>query len=112
MDPTKQTTHKRLRHSREQINTLLQDFEQSRQTQVAFCRERGINVPTFCNWRKKYASHERSAAELRPVHLVGATGYDAVTIRTQGGIQVVLPAGTAAACIADLVKALELRLVC
>src|SRR5690606_783648 len=112
MDITEHTSPKRLRRSRDQINALLQDFDQSGQTLVAFCGERGIKVPTFCTWRKKYAGDENTAAELRPVRLVGSAGCGAVTIRTQSGIQVVLSAGTAAAYIADLIKALEQGSVC
>lgn len=98
---------KRVRRSREEIEELLAAFEGSGQTQEAFCRERGLSVATFSSWRRKRTAGGGGNSALRPVRLLGGARADAPTVRTPGGVEVALPAGTAVAEIAALVNAIE-----
>jgi len=48
------TKVKHVRRSRSEIKELLESFARvSGLTQQAFCRENGVSVATFLNWRRK-----------------------------------------------------------
>lgn len=66
-------------------------FEEGRQSVAEFCRNEGVSVPSFYQWRKRLARRPRAAEEatgFRPVRLVGSAG---VTVQLPGGTQLDIP---------------------
>lgn len=106
METETPTKTKRTRRSRAEIDELLEAFERSGQTRKAFCRERGLSVATFSSWRRRRAAERGGEGTLRPVRVAGPAAGGPV-VRTPGGVEVTLPAGTAAAEIAALVNGIE-----
>ena len=101
------TNGKHVRRSRAEIDNLLESFAGSGLTQQAFCRENGISVATFSNWRRKAAARDaKSGTVLRPVR-VRQTSGDGPTVRLPGGVEVVLPVDSPAEEIAGLIGALR-----
>ena len=92
------------RRSRAEIESILADYRRSGLTQVAFARERGLNLGTFRHW----------VARLRDNP---AKGFCPVTIRTEGpeGLTIRLPKGIKVAVggrvdpewVSELVKCLQ-----
>jgi len=98
---------KHVRRSRSEIKELLESFARSGLTQQAFCREKGLSVATFSNWRRK-ASAGIAAPEtvLRPVRVTESSG-NGPTVRLPDGYEIILPVGSAATDLAALIKALR-----
>jgi DNA-binding transcriptional regulator YiaG len=101
------TKGKHVRRTRAEIDNLLESFARSGLTQQAFCRENGVSVATFSNWRRKAAAGIAAAETvLRPVRVTESSG-DGPTVRLPEGVEIILPAGSAATDIAALVGALR-----
>ena len=64
---SKASTHKRVRHSREEWRALVSRFEQSGQTREAFCAETGISVSTLRRWSSRLRERPRPAVSQAPV---------------------------------------------
>jgi hypothetical protein len=98
---------KHVRRSRAEIDHLLESFACSGLMQQAFCRENGLSVATFSNWRRKATARISEAKTvLRPVH-VTKSSQDGPTVRLPEGIEIILPPGSAAADIVALIEALR-----
>jgi len=86
-------------------------FLRSQRSVVQFCRDEGVSVPSFYQWRKKLQQHSSAAAikdqtrhaatrsphadnGFRPVHLVAAAS---VVVRLPGGTQIDVPTADPAA---------------
>lgn len=71
-------------------------FKKSPLTVLRFCRDEGVSVPSFYQWRKKLQQQARvvasddAAANFRPVRLVGSAH---VVVRWPGGTQLEVPTG-------------------
>lgn len=78
-------------------------------SQAAYCRQFGLNPKTFSGWRRRYSAaptHPRS--ELLPIHVAPpvAGHTQAVALRLTLGHQLELPASTAPAWLAELLRCL------
>ena len=103
-----QSIAQRTRRSRAQIQELLAAFECSGSTQQAFCREHGISVATFSNWRRKAQVAGANAKQaFRPVRLADTPAAYGPVVRLPDGVELFFPAESLTADIAGLVKALK-----
>ena len=62
-----------------------------RQSVAEFCREEGVSVPSFYQWRNRLAKPPRPAEQtpgFRSVQLVGSVG---IAVRLPGGTQLDVP---------------------
>lgn len=87
----KSNTKKGARRSRADIDQILTDYRQSSLTQIAFARERGLNLGTFRSWLarcRKDPSRELCPVKIRP------QASDLLTIRLPGGIELDVPGDT------------------
>jgi transposase-like protein len=84
--------------------------EQSRsgQSAAAFCRERGIGVTHFFEWRRKLGEAEAKAGRLLEVRLAGAQSR-ALEIRLAGGRSVMVEPGFERAHLLAVLAVLEDR---
>jgi len=99
---------KRTQRSCAQIQELLAAFERSGSTQQAFCREHGISVATFSNWRRKaQAAVATTKPTFRPVRLADTPAAYGPAVRLPDGVELFFPAESSAADIVMLVKALK-----
>jgi len=99
---------KRVRRSRAEVKELLVAFKRSGSTQQAFCREHGISVATFSNWRRKaQAAGASTKPTFRPVRLADTPVVCGLSVRLPDGVELFFPAESSAADIAALVKALK-----
>jgi len=67
-------------------------FEEARRSVAEFCRQEGVSVPSFYQWRKRLAQRARLEEEtggFRPVRLAGTNGT-----LVAAGVAVQLPGGT------------------
>jgi transposase-like protein len=105
---------KRVRRSRAEIDGILAAFECSGLTQQAFCRENGLSVATFSNWRRKAATGggKEGAGVLRPVRLAEAGAAPAIAVRLPDGVEVFFPAGSGPDEIAATVAKLNASARC
>lgn len=102
-----ETKVKHVRRSRSEIKELLESFARSGLTQQAFCRENGVSVATFSNWRRKAAAGIAAPETvLRPVRVTESCG-DGPTVRLPDGFEIILPVGSAARDLAALIEALR-----
>ena len=110
---TESTPIKRVRRSRAQINELLEAFRRSGSTQQAFCREHGLSVATFSNWRRKTeAPATGEGAMFRPVRLAPSAANCGPAVRLPDGVELFFPEGSSAQDIAALIMALSRSLSC
>ena len=101
------TKVKHMRRSRSEIKELLESFARSGLTQQAFCRENGVSVATFSNWRRKAsAGIAAPGTVLRPVRVTESSG-DGPTVRLPDGFEIILPAGSTVTDTAALIGALR-----
>jgi hypothetical protein len=66
-------------------------FQEARHSVAEFCRQEGVSVPSFYQWRKRLAQRSRPAEEatgFRPVRLVNPAG---VAVQLPGGTQLQVP---------------------
>jgi len=99
---------KQKRRSREEIEEHLEAFKRSGLTQQAFCRERGLSVGTFSNWRRKAeAAGAVSEGLFRPVRLNAPEGSCGLVVRLPDGTEVFFPQCACARDIASVVFALR-----
>jgi hypothetical protein len=54
---------KQIKHGREHWQAHMQAWQQSDQTQAAYCEQHGINRNTFVYWRKRFKA-DRSSVKL------------------------------------------------
>lgn len=95
----------RVRRSRTEIEEILAAFERSSLTQQAFCREKGLSVATFSNWRRKAGGG--GGAALRPVRLTEAPTAPVIAVRFPDGLEVFFPRGSGPDEIAAVVASLN-----
>ena len=70
---------------------VMEEHSRSGLAVPAFCKERGISVPSFYQWRRKLQpAAEPAAATLIPVKLVSSAGQQPAG---RGCIQILTPAG-------------------
>ena len=70
---------------------VMEEHSRSGLAVPAFCKERGISVPSFYQWRRKLQpAAEPAAARLIPVKLVSSAGQQPAG---RGCIQILTPAG-------------------
>ncbi|TVP77568.1 MAG: hypothetical protein EA353_10115 [Puniceicoccaceae bacterium] len=94
--------------SREEIKEHLDAFKRSGLTQQAFCRERGLSVATFSNWRRKAeAAGKESEALFRPVRLNIPQDSCGPVVRLADGTELFFPQCACARDIASVVFALR-----
>lgn len=90
-----------MRHTPEVIHQFLAEQRVSGQTVAEFCAERGLKVPTFYSWRRKYSQPEPESPsgffQLAPQSVSGEC-----TLRLPGGLAIEL-SGLAASEIAILI---------
>lgn len=99
---------KQKRRSREEIEEHLKAFKRSGLTQQAFCRERGLSVATFSNWRRKAeATEDVSEASFRPVRLHVSHASSGPVVRLPDGTELFFPQSACARDIASVVFALR-----
>ena len=96
---------KRVRRSRAEVDEILAAFERSGLTQQEFCRESGLSVATFSNWRRKAAAGDGPA--LRPVRLAEAPEGPPIAVRFPGGLEVFFPGASGPDEIAAVVASLS-----
>jgi hypothetical protein len=65
-------------------------FEKTRRTVAGFCRDEGVSVPTFYQWRKKLAQRQQEREDAGG----GASGFAPVRLVASAGVAVQLPGGT------------------
>ena len=56
-------TTQRIRRSQAQWRDIFAQFETSRMSAAAFCKERGISYGTFVRWRQRVVSATRETAQ-------------------------------------------------
>ena len=82
------------RRTREDWQALVKDWENSNQTQLAFCQDRGLCYRQFNQWKSRFKQEglieqeNNAAAQFVPVHLKSAASN-----ASDVGVKVVLPNG-------------------
>jgi hypothetical protein len=87
----------------------LQAWQISGLSQAAYYRQFGLNPKTFSGWRRRYsATPTRPRSELLPIQVAPpvAGQTQAVALRLTSGHQLELPASTAPAWLAELIRCL------
>lgn len=78
------------------------------QSAAAFCRERGISVTHFFEWRKKLSQSDATGARFVEVHMVPEKNR-ALEVRLAGGSSVMVEAGFDVAHLRAVLAVLEER---
>jgi hypothetical protein len=65
-------------------------FEKTRRTVGRFCRDEGVSVPTFYQWRRKLAQRQQGTEDGGEA----ASGFTPVRLAASAGVAVQLPGGT------------------
>jgi hypothetical protein len=87
---------------------LVSEQRKSGQSAAEFCRERGIGVTHFFEWRRKLSEAEAKAGQFVEVRLA-APRSQALEVRLSGGRSVLVEPGFDAAHLRAVVAALEQR---
>ncbi len=101
------------RRTSAEIAELLDDFEKSGLSRVAFCHSRGISKNTLDLYRKRKRQSEkaRSNTDLVPVELTAAkpstSNVSDLTVVLQGGRRIEVKRGFDAGVLTQLVELLE-----
>jgi hypothetical protein len=98
------------RHSREEAERLLVEFERSGMTRQAFCRERSIALHTLDFYRHKHKNRAKSnVARLLPVEIVGPLPPQSycLPVELAKGPRIAVEEGFDAILLKQLIKALE-----
>jgi len=99
---------KQTRRSREEIEEHLEAFKRSGLKQQAFCRERGLSVATFSNWRRKAdAAGQKPERLFRPVKLKELPAANGPVVRLVDGTELFFPQSASGDDIATVVFALK-----
>ena len=91
---TKPTSNPKRRRTREDWQALVKDWESSKQTQQAFCQERGLCYRQFNQWKSRFKQESLSeqennvAPQFVPIQL-----KTPASLVSPSGVQVVLPNG-------------------
>ena len=93
------------RRSAQQWESLIEQWQQSSQSAVEFCRQQGIGYASFCAWRRRLtqetASHPRASSassasfidlSALATPLAGGTGWH-IVLRLGQGIELRLSQG-------------------
>ena len=88
----------------EQMFSLMEEYEQSKQTIPAFCKERSMKVPTFNYWRKKFRDSRSASKGFIPIlpppeH----SKTDTIRLAYPNGVNIHLPAANIV-LIAQLIR--------
>jgi len=57
------------RHTKEEINSLVELWRQSGKNKTEFCRERKINYSSFIGWTTLKKTHHKKSASFIPIEL-------------------------------------------
>lgn len=104
---------RRRRHrSREEIATILDKFDRSDLSALAFAKREGLAVSTLRLWlsrRGRPSRHQSQTSVLVPVHVIGPTAAEDVVFEVLlvGGRTLRFPRGVAALELAAVCEALE-----
>jgi len=84
-------------HTKEQMYTLIREWESSGMSQAEFLQIRNIATSTFGYWRKKYLREEGSikAPGFVPVHI---SGHNHKALQSNGIIELHYPNGVQLKC--------------
>ena len=91
---------------------LMEEYSRSGLTVAVFCKERGLSVASFYQWRKKLLQQaEPSVATLLPVKLVSTseqqpTGRSCIQILTPAGMSLAVSAATSEDDLVKLLRAI------
>lgn len=107
----------RQRRSKDEWRALIAECAESGMTQVAFCKERGVSVCTFRDWKHRLypgqrSRRGRSKAPFVPVVVDGGppvAAHAGITIEWRHGRLLRVPSELPAGRVAELVHALEAR---
>jgi hypothetical protein len=77
-------------------------------TQAAYCRQQGLNPFTFTGWRRRLTATPATSPGVIPIRvsLTDPASAAAVVLRLASGHQLELPASTAPAWLAELIRCL------
>ena len=76
------------RRTREDWLALVKTWEDSKQTQQAFCQDRSLCYRQFNQWKNRFKQENNTVAQFVPVQLKTPT-----RVASPSGVQVVLPNG-------------------
>lgn len=98
----------RLRFSPQHRDALLEAFQTSGQTAMAFARQHGVKYQTFIAWQRKRRENPAAVVPSRPAF--AEVRLDQIPAGSSAALRIVLPCGTAieVASRASLPLALEL----
>lgn len=63
------TTGKFTTRTKEEIDSLVEQWRQSGKNKMAFCRERNINYQTFIGWTTPKKSHHKKTSSFIPLSI-------------------------------------------
>jgi transposase-like protein len=77
-------------HRREEMFTLIGQWQQSGQAQIEFCKEKDITYTTFYYWLKRYRSQHEPSGGFIPME-VNTGGKQLIELRYPNGVILQLP---------------------
>ena len=83
----------------------VEDWRQSGLSQIAYCKQRDLNIKSFRRWRTKLQRAATPALTLVPVSVSAQIPEPPIRLHSPGGWRIELPAANAA-WLADLVRGL------
>ncbi len=100
---------RRARRSREEVAAFLSDFQESGLSQVAFAREKNLNVWTLRSWLAR-RSEGSDRHDVRPKEFCAVTlrkGNGPFVVRLPGGIEIEVSSQIDPRWMVELVKGLQ-----
>jgi transposase-like protein len=108
-----QSSAVRVFRGRARIQQLLEAYDASGLSQKEFCRQHGVCLSTFTYWLKTRRKDATGAPKgFRPVRVVPGAVTQGTVVRLPCGIEVVLPAGSSARDVAQLITLLRPEASC
>ena len=96
------------RRSKAQWQALIEAFERSGMTGVAFCKEHGLNSKYFSSRRRQLLDGKvKAASRFVPVSISKPSSSERINLRDPSGAVVELPASISAQWLARLLHALR-----
>lgn len=86
----------------------VETWQASGLTQAAYCQQQGLNPHTFNGWRRRFTATPTTSPGVIPIRVspTAPAPAAAVVLRLASGHQVELPASTAPAWLAELLRCL------
>jgi len=78
------------RYSAEDRERLIREYHTSGQGKAAFCRDRQINLSTFCGWLKRASATGSGFAEVTLADLPADSVRERIEVHFPGGVRVFL----------------------